>query len=120
MSGKQESDPIDRYCDFWEACEFLCKAPKFKPDHRLAKMLEDATGMNQNFLKTKIVGRLYDLRKDIVHNAIEDIERIKKAAVILEDIALLIFAHRCGLHRLLSGPLYDHYTALREGRSVLI
>ncbi len=121
MSGRQEFDPVDKYCDYWEACEFLCKAPKFKPDHRLAKILENATDINQNLLKAKIVGPLYDLRKDIVHNAIEDMNRIKRAIPIIEDIASLVFGYRCGLRRAhLAGPLADYYKTLRDNRAIPI
>lgn len=121
FSGMQEFDPIDKYCDYWEACEFLAKAKKFKPDHRLAKMLGDATGFNQSTLKNKIVGPLYNLRKDIVHNAIEDIDRIKRAIPIIEDVAVLVFNHRCGLRRSpVLGALADYYTGLQKHDNVPI
>lgn len=120
-AGQQEADLIDKYCDFWEGCEFLCKAPKYKVDHRLAKMLEAATKFNINIIKNKIVGPLYDIRKNLVHDAIEDIERIKKALPILEDIAMLVFEHRSGMQRMQPiGPLADYYRALCNGSAEAI
>ena len=121
IAGKQEMDAVDRYCDFWESCEFLCKSLKGKPDHRLAKILGLATNKNETLLKTKIIGPLYDIRKDIVHNAIEDAGRLKRAIPILEDISLIVFGYRLGIHRkVFLGPLADYYEAINSNTAIPI
>jgi len=121
LAGQQETDLIDRYCDFWEACEFLCRAKKFKPDQRLANMLETSIGVHDSKIKTLIVSPLYDIRKNIVHDAIEDVSRIERATPILEDIALLVFGSRNGFYRnQLIGVFPEYYISVREGVAVPI
>ena len=72
----QETDPIDKFCDFWEVCEFLSKNLHGKglstPVTRVAKVLSDHTKKRKADLDKLIVQPLYSIRINIVHNAIEN------------------------------------------------
>ena len=72
----QETNPIDKFCDFWEVCEFLSKNHHGKglstTIMHVAKVLSDHTKKRKADLDKLIVQPLYSIRINIVHNAIKN------------------------------------------------
>jgi hypothetical protein len=76
VSSFGEEDPIDRYCDLWEAAEFLVKELKQGDGRRIrgnvvsriAYAVAQQTGLRARRLNAAIV-QLYNIRNDVVHNA---------------------------------------------------
>ena len=104
-----ELDPSDRYCDYWEACEFITKGGGSNIQIRLHKRLPEITGFHKNVLVKHIIDPLYKIRCDIVHNAVEDIPRIERALPILKDIAIVLRLAVDGGVFVPTGPLADYY-----------
>jgi hypothetical protein len=111
MNAYNETDLIDRFADLWEACEILCPPKRGKIDYRIAKRLADFTGFDQHSIKTQIVGKLYDIRRDIVHTFLEDLEVVGANLPMLFDIASILFASYCGFRYIEKGPVADSMQA---------
>jgi hypothetical protein len=104
-SAISEDDIIDKYCDFWECCEFLAPAGKKVNELRLRKAKDVAIFQllcnyaklrrRQNVMDT--VHDIYTVRNDLVHNAIENPERVDKNMRILQEIAFQLFRCRVGM-----------------------
>jgi hypothetical protein len=107
MNAYNETDLVDRFSDFWEACEILCPPKRGKIDYRIAKRVADFTGFNHDPIRTQIVSKLYDMRKDIVHTFIEDLEVINANLPMLSDIATCLYMSYFGFRYSHSGPLAD-------------
>jgi hypothetical protein len=90
LSAQRETDPIDRFCDLWEACEFLSRTTPAKGDvvSRIAAALAQYTNKKKAELENKLdVRTIYQIRKDLVHNAIEDETKMNDKLLVLEAIA---------------------------------
>jgi hypothetical protein len=90
LSAQCETDPIDRFCDLWEACEFLSKTTPAKGDvvSRIAAALAQYTNKKKAELENKLdVRTIYQIRKDLMHNAIEDETEMNDKLLVLEAIA---------------------------------
>jgi hypothetical protein len=111
MNAYTETDLVDRFSDLWESCEVLCPPKRGKIDYRIAKRVADFTGFNHEPLKTGIVSRLYDLRKDIVHSFIEDLEAITANLPMLFDIATILYSSYFGFCYSHKGTLADFMQA---------
>jgi hypothetical protein len=107
MNAYSEIDLIDRFCDLWEACEILCPKKHGKIDYRIAKRVAGFTGFDQHRLKTKIISKLYRLRKDIVHSFTEDKEALSANLLMMFDIATLLYASYFGFSYSREGALAD-------------
>jgi hypothetical protein len=104
-SAITEDDIIDKYCDFWECCEFLSlsgrniigvKLPKAK-DAAIATLLCNYTQpRKQQWIRNKI-HEIYLIRNDLVHNAIENPERVDQSMKLIGEIALQLFRYRVGI-----------------------
>ena len=100
LSSLGEDDPIDRFCDLWEACEFLAKRTKAKGDvvSRIAQTLADHTRLNKKKLENGLSLReLYSFRSDLVHNAIEHPDRLDGHTRVLEAITRELLKYRLGM-----------------------
>ena len=101
ITAIQEADPIDKFCDFWEVCEFLSKNLHRKglstPVARVAKVLSDHTKKRKADLDKLIVQPLYSIRIDIVHNTIEKPEKIDGKLLLLEEVARELIKSKLGL-----------------------
>jgi hypothetical protein len=83
INAQQENDIIDAYCDLWEACEFLCIGKKRAIDGRITQALSDFTKNKYVDVWANVVSPIYKIRCDLVHNAVEEIDRCKRALPIL-------------------------------------
>jgi hypothetical protein len=101
IAAIQETDLIDKFCDFWEACEFLSKNLQGKglgtPVARISKILSDHTKKKKTDLDKLVVNPLYKIRSDIVHNAIENPDKIDMNLPLLEDVVCELIKSRLGL-----------------------
>ena len=100
-----EDEIIDKYCDFWECCEFLAPArgqinkirlPKAK-DAAISKLLCSYANVRKPERITRKVHELYDVRNDLVHNAVETPERVIENMRLLSRIAVQLFRCRVGM-----------------------
>lgn len=95
QSSMSEADPVDRFCDLWEVCEFLAKCIRRpngksvggKVDFTIAYGVGLQIGEKPDAVLRNVVQPLYDIRKDLVHNAIEDPSKFIGMTDILERVA---------------------------------
>jgi Apea-like HEPN len=111
MNAYNETDLIDRFSDLWEACEILCPPRRGKIDYQIAKRTSDFTGFDQQFVKTQVVSKLYDIRRDIVHTFVEDLQVVGHNLPMLFDIASILYASYFGFRYTQKGPLADSMQA---------
>lgn len=95
QDSMSETDLVDRFCDLWETCEFLGKCVQTDSgrkvgghtDSVIAFVVASVMRRNRNHGHTKAIGRLYDIRKDLVHNAVEDPEGFEGMVQVMEEVA---------------------------------
>lgn len=96
QNSMSEADPVDRFCDLWEVCEFLAKCIR-KPNGRavggkIDSVIAYGVGLQidrkPDIVLRRIVKPLYDMRKDLVHNAIEDASKFIAMTSVLERVAV--------------------------------
>jgi hypothetical protein len=97
LSALVEADPVNRYCDLWEVCEFLSKNVKVKGD--VVSRIAAALAQHANKKKAKLENNLrlrtmYKIRKDLVHNAHEDLQIVNAHLQTLEIIAAELLRFR--------------------------
>jgi hypothetical protein len=97
-----ENDIIDEYCDYWECCEFLAPAGKTIKGLKLnghkntaiAQMICAYTKAPNKQSVYNEIKDLYDIRNDIVHNAVEDAYTVSQKIKMLRERALQLFRFR--------------------------
>jgi len=100
LDSLTEQDPIDKYCDLWETCEFVTSTVRAKGGivsrtaQTLASHMHRPKAIIENQLEIK---RLYVIRKDIVHNAIENLSELEERTNVLEKIAFELIRYKVGL-----------------------
>jgi hypothetical protein len=105
LTSLTEGDPIDKYCDLWEACEFSTGDIKAKGDvvSRIAEALTrqmergDLPRAKRHGENRLQIRTLYQIRKDLVHNAIENPEKLEEYTKLLSAITLELIRFRLGL-----------------------
>ncbi|MCZ6777283.1 MAG: HEPN domain-containing protein [Ignavibacteria bacterium] len=100
LSADLESDPVDRYCDLWEACEFLSQfvSSKGTVPSRIATALAEFTGYAKPKLETRLgLRNLYQMRKDIVHNAVENVHEIEQQTPLLSSVVRQLISWTLGM-----------------------
>jgi hypothetical protein len=98
-----EDDIIDRFCHYWECCDFLAPVGKTingvklsgSKDQAIAKLLEAYTKPHPAIRRK--LKELYTIRNDLVHNAIEDPDLVAKEVFVIRDLALHLFRSRIGI-----------------------
>jgi hypothetical protein len=93
---------IDEYCDYWECCEFLAPAGKTIKGLKLnghkntaiAQMICAYTKAPNKQSVYNEIKDLYDIRNDIVHNAVEDAYTVSQKIKMLRERALQLFRFR--------------------------
>jgi Apea-like HEPN len=98
VSSFGEEDPIDRYCDLWEAAEFLVKELKQRDGRRIrgnvvsrvAYAVAQQTGLPARRLNAAI-GQLYNIRNDVVHNAVEEPLKLDEMTRYMEIVTVQTF-----------------------------
>lgn len=96
QSSMSETDPVDRFCDLWEACEFLARCARTHDgkkigghiDSIIAFVIASNMGRNRNDIHTKAIKKLYDIRGDLAHNAVEDPEGFQGMVHVMEEAAV--------------------------------
>jgi hypothetical protein len=100
-----EEDIIDKYCDFWECCEFL--APSGKKVNGIKLKGHKDGAITQLFCSyalprnrqaiAKKIQEIYVVRNDLVHNAIENLGRVDSDVKVLREVAVQLFRCRVGI-----------------------
>jgi hypothetical protein len=120
ISALTEVDPIDRYCDLWEACEiatFDIRAPGKKVG-RIAKALADhflqsSSAKDKTRVETRLgLKDLYDARSNLVHTAIDQPKNFAEQTNLLESVTSELLRYRLGL------PPDDRSLAFKRGTAV--
>jgi ketosteroid isomerase-like protein len=105
LSAQNERDVVDKYCDLWESCEFVTYNVKAKGQKvgRIAQALANhisKTGRKiskANVEKLLDIKGLYNVRGQIVHNAVDKPEYIKDKIALLNELALELIRYKLGL-----------------------
>lgn len=94
-----ESDIVDKYCDFWECCEFLTRGiyKKGTIETYVSRAISECKNEKIGFIQKGIVKDIYGTRKNLVHDAIENPSEIHKKIDVLEDIAMTLLRKSLGL-----------------------
>jgi hypothetical protein len=100
MSAIAETDDVDRYCDFWETCEF---ATLFEPKAtgglvgRIAQalaLLPRFPGLTKRRVETQLgIRQLHKIRGRVVHEAFDTPENFQENLRLLEEIAAELLRH---------------------------
>jgi hypothetical protein len=102
MSALAETDDVDRYCDFWETCEF---ATLFEPKAtgglvgRIAQalvrqLLPRVPGLTKRRVETQLgIRQLHKIRGRVVHEAFDTPENFQENLRLLEEIAAELLRH---------------------------
>jgi hypothetical protein len=97
VAGYSEEDLIDQYCDFWEACEFatsqarLADGRRIKgqgPVPRIAYVLARRLALQKPRFEIACVQPLYSLRKNLVHDALENPGELRTNVSVLKRLAM--------------------------------
>ena len=113
LTSQTETDPVDRYCDLWESCEFATMFERAKGGKvgRIAQALAShlansgksiAKARVENSLDIKV---LYEARGRIVHEAINAPDEFERKTRLLEEIAAELLRFRFKLPFNENGPL---------------
>lgn len=95
-----ESDPVDRFCDLWECCEFIVLVSKAKGDKvsKIATELAAHTGLKKQSLENELkIRELYHIRNDVIHEAVQHPANLENRTGILESIASELIRHKLGV-----------------------
>jgi hypothetical protein len=101
INSLSETDPIDRFSDLWEACEFLVKGlsqndgspiKERKPELRIEYVVWQQTELPRQKLHS-LVKKLYRIRNDLVHNAMEDPHDFESKLSLLDELAKHVLRH---------------------------
>lgn len=100
LDAQVETDPIDRFCDLWEACEFVTRRVTAKGT--VVSRIATALSVHMNRGKKKVETALglrgvYLVRKDIVHNAVERPALLTEYTGLLEDVCRELLRWRLDL-----------------------
>jgi len=120
QSAQIETDPVDEYCDYWEACEFITQARHSNVKNRIINNLTAITLYKRRILEKCLVDPLYDIRCNIVHNAVEDLARIKRALPLLIAVANVLRGGASGATYQNVGILAEFYQSINERRETKI
>jgi hypothetical protein len=105
LSAAQEVDPLDKFCDLWEACEFATagiRAPGTVVGRIAQALAAHVTSQARPSDKTRIerllgIKGLHETRGAIVHEAEEVPEHLQEQTRLLEGIAAELLRYRTGL-----------------------
>ena len=114
-----ENDLVDRFCDLWEACEFMAprksRQVKGKLSERISYDLANQLSISKADLENRYIKPYYDLRNDIVHNAVELPDKIREAVKVLEVLAAQMIRGRLGLGVQRRGTLREFLGKFKKG-----
>lgn len=117
VASQTETDPIDRYCDLWECCEFATLSVQAKGGKvgRIAEALVshwNQTSNRPHLRKADVeraleIKRLYDIRERIVHEAFDAPDEVAERTHLLEDVAAELLRHRLSLPFSSKGRVFE-------------
>jgi len=113
LTSQTETDPVDRYCDLWESCEFATMFERAKGGKvgRIAQALAThLTSSRRPIAKARVetlldIHELYDARGRIVHEAIDAPDEFERKTQLLEAIAAELLRFRFKLPFNERGPI---------------
>jgi len=126
VTSQTEMDPIDRYCDLWECCEFatlFVKASGGKVG-RVAQALTshwNQTSDRSQLRKADVeraldIKHLYDVRGRIVHEALDAPGELAARTDLLEDVAAELLRHSLGVPFSSKGRVFDRLSSLAPNK----
>jgi hypothetical protein len=113
LTSLAETDPVDKYCDLWESCEFSTMFERAKGGKvgRIAQALAShLANCGRPLAKARVetsldIKGLYDARGRIVHEAIESPDQFHEKTRLLEAVAAELLRYRFGLPFDVNNPL---------------
>lgn len=117
LTSLTETDPVDKYCDLWESCEFstMFASAKGGKVGRIAEALVShlkRSGVNikkAELERSLQLKTLYETRGRIVHEAIESPHEFANKMKLLEAVASELLRYRFGLPCLRQGPIPEKF-----------
>jgi hypothetical protein len=117
LTSLTETDPVDKYCDLWESCEFSTMYTRAKGGKvgRIAEALGahlKRSGVNvakADVERTLQLKTLYETRGSIVHEAMESPQEFTKKTKLLEAVASELLRYCFGLPCLRQGPIPEKF-----------
>jgi hypothetical protein len=105
LTSLTEMDEVDKFSDLWETCEFATFDVKAKGTivSRISQALTNQmqrAGIRRrkaDVENTLQIKTLYEVRKALVHNAVENPARLREHTALLSEIALELIRFRLGL-----------------------
>jgi hypothetical protein len=126
VTSQTETDPIDRYCDLWECCEFATLFVKAKGSKvgRVAEALTshwNQTSQRSQLRKADVervleIKHLYDIRGRIVHEVLDAPDDLAARTDLLEDVAAELLRHRLGVPFSSTGRVFDRLLSLSPNK----
>jgi len=126
VTSQTETDPIDRYCDLWECCEFATLFVKARGGKvgRVAEALTshwNQTSHRSHLRKADVervleIKHLYDIRGRIVHEALDAPDELAARTDLLEDVAAELLRHRLGVPFSSNGRVFDRLSSLAPNK----
>ena len=122
VTSQTETDPIDKYCDLWESCEFATFFQKAKGD-KVGRVAEALTShWNQASHRAPLrksdvervleIKQLYEIRGRIVHEALDSPEDLCERIAMLEAVAAELLRYHLGVPFSETGPVFERLSAL--------
>jgi len=122
ITSQTETDPIDRYCDLWECCEFATLFVKARGG-KVGRVAEALTShWNRSLHRSQRrkadvervleIKQLYDVRGRIVHEALDAPDELAARIDLLEDVAAELLRHRLGVPFSSEGRVFDRLWSL--------
>ncbi|MHB8870279.1 MAG: hypothetical protein ACYC6T_18355 [Thermoleophilia bacterium] len=122
MTATIETDPMDKYCDLWESCEFAVRFERAKGG--IVGCIAKATATHWNgtsgqrrLEKAQVerqlgIKRLYQTRGQIVHEALDNAEGLYDRMAMLESIATELLRYRFGMPFSTNGKAFEALSAI--------
>jgi hypothetical protein len=122
VASQTELDPIDKYCDLWESCEFATLSVKAKGG-KVGRIAEAITShWNQTSLRAHVrkadvervlnIKALYDVRGRIVHEAVDAPADLSERTYLLEAVAAELLRFRLGVPFSTEGRAFERLASL--------
>lgn len=93
-------DSVDRFCDAWEICEILSKQVRARGTvvSRVATAIAAHIGVKKEVAEKRLrLTMIYSIRKDLVHNGIEEPFKMVEGLPLVENIALELLRQQFAL-----------------------
>lgn len=100
FSLQREMDSVDRFCDAWEICEILSKQVRARGTvvSRVATAIAAHIGVKKEVAEKRLrLTMIYSIRKDLVHNGIEEPFKMVEGLPLVENIALELLRQQFAL-----------------------